>query len=169
MGIGMSRFTRIVAYVAAVSAFVTGLAGVSVPPARANPGDVVEFSLPPGSHPEGIAPAPDGNLWFAEAAGNKIGRITTKGKIAQFSIPTPSSSPKGIAPGPDGNLWFAEDVGNKIGRITPSGSITEFSIPTPSSHPRGIAPGPDGNLWFAESGKKIGRITTWGAFTEFPI
>src|SRR5438445_49258 len=131
----MSRFTRIVAYVAAVSAFVTGLAGVTAPPARANPGDVVEFSIPPGSQPEGIAPGADGNLRFADGSANKIGRISTTGTITEFSIPTPSSSPKGIAPGPDGNLWFAEDGGNKIGRITPGGTITEFSIPTASSHP----------------------------------
>src|SRR5438105_3039930 len=176
----MSRFTRIVAYVAAVSAFVTGLAGVSAPPARANPGDVVEFSIPPGSQPEGIAPGPDGNLWFAEAAANKIGRISTKGKFAQFPIPTPSSSPQGIASGPDGNLWFVENSGNNVGRITTKGTITEFSIPTrcpltslstppASQHARSTAAAHDEIRCFDDSGKKIGRITTWGAITEFPI
>jgi virginiamycin B lyase len=99
-------------------------------------------------------------MWFTEAEGNKIGRITTTGAITEFAIPTASSVPVGIVAGPDGNLWFTEHFGNKIGRITTGGSITEFAIPTASSFPVGIVTGPDGNMWFTEAeGNKIGRIT----------
>jgi streptogramin lyase len=109
-------------------------------------------------------------LWFTEASGNQIGRITTTGTITEFAIPTANSQPVGITAGPDGALWFTELGGNQIGRITTTGMITEFSIPTASSQPVGITAGPDGALWFAEqSGNKIGRITTTGTIAEFPV
>jgi streptogramin lyase len=66
----------------------------------------------------GITAGPDGNLWFTEYGGNKIGRITTAGSITEFAIPTANSGPTGITAGHDGNLWFTESNGNKIGRIT---------------------------------------------------
>jgi len=45
-------------------------------------------SLTPGSWPRVIVPGSDGNLWFAEMAANKIGRITPSGEITEFPIPT---------------------------------------------------------------------------------
>jgi hypothetical protein len=70
----------------------------------------------------GLAPAaaagPDGNLWFTEQVGNRIGRITPAGVITEFSVGlTANSRPFGITAGPDGNLWFSEFAGNQIGRI----------------------------------------------------
>ena len=93
--------------------------------------EVTEFSpgLNAGSSPQlGIAPGPDGNVWFTDGA-SAIGRITPGGAITEFSTGLNAGSfPYGIAPGLDGNLWFT-DAGTTaaIGRITPSGSITEFS------------------------------------------
>ena len=68
--------------------------------------------------PDQIAAGPDGNLWFTEAFGNKIGRITTAGVITEFAVPTAGSGPFGITAGPDGAVWFLESFSNKIGRIT---------------------------------------------------
>ena len=48
----------------------------------------------------------DGNVWFSEHTGNRIGRITPRGELAEFAIPTPSSQPRAIALGADGNIWF---------------------------------------------------------------
>lgn len=116
-----------------------------------------------------ITNGPDGAVWYTEQRANqagKIGRITTDGKITDFSIPT-NASPWGITSGPDGALWFTEccilhpgsgtTAGNKIGRITVDGKITEFTIPADSS-PGGITTGPDGALWFALGAGKIGRF-----------
>src|SRR6266581_2989335 len=50
---------------------------------------ITEFPIPTASSiPIGIAAGPDGNLWFTEGGGNKIGRITTAGAITEFPIPT---------------------------------------------------------------------------------
>lgn len=130
-----------------------------------------EFAIPTaGSGPAGIVLGPDGNLWFTESLGNKIGRVTRAGVVTEFSVMTASSEPFGIAAGPDGNLWFTERTANKIGRITPAGVVNEFTVPTSGSSPTGIAAGPDGNLWFTEfAGNKIGKITPAGVITEFPL
>jgi virginiamycin B lyase len=123
-----------------------------------------EIALPAVySQPHGITTGLDGNLWFTEYQGNKIGQMTTAGVVVdEFPIPTAGSIPYAITAGPDGNLWFTEAgeyYGNKIGRITTAGFITEFPIPTASSTPYGITAGPDRNLWFTESfGNKIGEI-----------
>jgi streptogramin lyase len=135
-------------------------------------GQVSEFPITTtASKPYGIASGPDGNLWFTESAGNKIGQLTTLGTLVEFPIPTSNSAPHGITAGPDGALWFVENSGNKIGRITTSGAITEYSTGlTANSGPEGIVAGPDGALWFTENTvSKIGRITTSGAISEYAL
>jgi hypothetical protein len=136
---------------------------------------ISEFGhLTSGSDPYEIVSGPDGNLWFTEIGGNRIGRIGTKGAIkpvAEFGAGLSANAGLGfIAAGSDGNLWFPEYSVGKIGRITTSGTITEFSAGlTPGSGPNGIATGPDGNLWFTEYNNvgAIGWITTSGTVTEF--
>ncbi|HEY8772990.1 MAG TPA: HYR domain-containing protein [Gaiellaceae bacterium] len=123
-----------------------------------------------GSGSFGIAAGPDGNLWFTEYAGSRIGRITTAGAVTEYSAGiTAGSSPYGIAAGPDDNLWFTEFIGDRIGKITTAGAVTEYSLGiTAGSRPHGIAKGGDGNLWFTEQvGNRIGRITTAGAVSEY--
>ena len=114
-----------------------------------------------GAGPLGITAGPDGNLWFTEIFGNRIGRITPLGVVTEFSAGiTAGAEPRGITAGPDGNLWFTEYSGNRIGRITPLGVVTEFSAGiTAGAAPFRITVGPDGNLWFTEnSGNRIGRV-----------
>jgi len=52
---------------------------------------------------------PDGNLWFTEIEGNKIGKISpVTGVITEYSVSTELVGPVGITAGPDGNIWFTE-------------------------------------------------------------
>ena len=157
------------------AASVAVCAGVGTLPAlaAATPG-VTEYSagISAGSQPRGITAGHDGNLWFTESSGNRMGRITLTGVVTEFSAGiTPDSYPHEITVGPDGNLWFTESVGNRVGRITPEGVVTEFSAGiSPGSYPNGITAGPDGNLWFTESlGDRVGRITPEGVVTEFSV
>jgi streptogramin lyase len=95
---------------------------------------------------------PDGNLWFTEFAGDKIGEINPiTHTITEVTVPTAGAQPFGITAGPDGNIWFTEKTANRVGVITlSSGTISEFSVPA-SSAPNGIATGPSGSLWFTAS------------------
>lgn len=124
-----------------------------------------------GSWPRGITANLDGNLWFAEMAGNKIGRITPKGEFKEYLIPTADAMAYGIVNDLDGKIWFTESGAGKIGRLDPAtGELREFPLPNPKSRPRDIALGPDDNLWFSENGSDdIGRITPDGKITEFPL
>jgi streptogramin lyase len=148
------------------------------PTAVADPvGQITEFSTGSSttSGPQYIAPGTDGNLWFTEPYGQKIGRITPSGQITEFSAGlSPTSLPGWIAPGADGNMWFTDVsvVGasetSAVGRITPSGQITEYAAGlNANSAPVGIAPGPDGNVWFADEAGAVGWISPSGQISEF--
>jgi virginiamycin B lyase len=133
-----------------------------------------EFPVPTASSGlDQITVGPDGNLWFTENRGNKIGEINpTSHAILEFPIPTPSSGPDGITAGPDGDLWFTEQDANKIGQINPTThAIAEFPVPTANSSPQAITTGPGGDLWFTEKlGNKIGEINpTTHVINEFPL
>ena len=102
-----------------------------------------EFPLPnPGSSPRIIALGSDGNMWFSEHTGNRMGRITPDGTITEFPIPTPNSMPRAIALGADGNIWFGEFAGGKIGRITPQGDDHRVPDSDARQRPARAAAGP---------------------------
>ena len=154
-------------------------------------GAITEFSAgltdavtSPGSEypasPSDITVGPDGNLWFTEQSGPRIGRITPTGEITEFSAGITAVSYLADVPitaGPDGNLWFIQGApretgGGLIGRITPAGVVTVMS-PRPGVFVGGITSGPDGNLWFTEiDGQENGtivRITPAGDPTAFSV
>lgn len=131
---------------------------------------MTEYPVPNAfSVPSDIASGSDGNLWFTERFGDKIGRITPAGVVTEFPVPTLGSQPTEIALGPDGNMWFTQVISSGIGRITPAGVITEFPV-DPGSSLGEIIAGPDGNLWFTLSGAlQAGRITPAGVVTQFGL
>ncbi len=133
---------------------------------------ITELTAPTASAGvNGIAPGPDGGLWFTEENANKIGRIDpTTHAIAEFPLPVANSSPFRITAGPDGNLWFTAT--GLVGEINPSShAVSEYAVPTAGAYAYDITAGSDGALWFTESNThKVGRIDpTTDAITEFPV
>ncbi len=131
-------------------------------------GTVTEYAIPTKeSQPVGITTGPDGNLWFTEGHGNKIGKVTPGGVFTEYTLPTTMSEPEGITSGPDGNLWFTTTgFYGCIGKMTLQGQFTTYPIPGPSD-PQGITTGPDGRLWFTEQVGAIGRVTIKGKFRQY--
>jgi len=88
--------------------------------ALAKVGHFTEYGIPTsGSGPIGITAGPDGNVWFTESNGDKIGTITTSGKITEYTLPTGGNSDlDAITYGPNHNMWFTEINTNTIGEIT---------------------------------------------------
>ena len=124
-------------------------------------GQVTEFPLPKdhlssATWPARITVGPDGALWFTEpglslSGGNRIGRLTVRGQLTEFDIPTTDAVPVGIVSGGDGNLWFAERQGRAIGRISTSGQLTEFPVtglPEDGVIQSLTAGASDGAVWF---------------------
>lgn len=120
----------------------------------------------------GIAPGPDGNMWFTDDGTTpEIGQITPGGEIQEFELPS-DSDPVDIAAGPDGNLWFTDGGTNPaIGRISTDGSLLpEISLPS-GSKPIGIAEGSDDHMWLTDDGStpRIGRIGSDGTISWFTL
>jgi virginiamycin B lyase len=141
---------------------------------RPDGSDLTEFDVPTNeSAPRIIALGADGALWFIElngtmdgrvVNGNRVGRITLTGQIAEFPIPSPTGSPTNVAVGPDRNVWYTK--GAALGRVTPDGVITEFPL-APNARGVGLTAGSDrqpperitNRLWYADgNGNKIGYL-----------
>ena len=107
---------------------------------------IAEFPIPtadPG--PSRITAGPDGNLWFTEYQGNKIGMINpTTHAITEFPIPDRQRPvPPGSRRAPTATSGSPSTAANKIGMINPTThAITEFAIPTAESEPSGDHGGP---------------------------
>lgn len=132
------------------------------------PGVVTEFPIPTASDFPAYITSAAGDLWFTEAAANKIGRITTTGTITEFSAGT--AGPYDIITGPDGRPWFGAQQAQALGRVNSSGGIKLVPIPTVSAHPEQlVSDKPHNSIWFAERlGQKVGvyNLTT-KAITEY--
>ena len=78
---------------------------------------VTEFpTLTPDAGPEGIAAAPNGDLWFTQVNADNIARITLSGTITEGKA-VKNSEPFGITVGPGGNPWYTMPPANKIASL----------------------------------------------------
>jgi streptogramin lyase len=78
-------------------------------------GAIVEFPVPGVEDIAGIAPGPDGNIWFG--ALGAVGFVTEAGAATVFPVPTTGIAIS-LTTGPDGNIWFADNLAN-LGRVIP--------------------------------------------------
>ncbi len=90
-------------------------------------GKITEYSkgITPTEEPAGICAGPDGAMWFTEFGyydsyrvyESKIGRITTSGKVTEYSNIFSDSAPTSITQGPNNELWFVETRTDETGRV----------------------------------------------------
>ena len=112
---------------------------------------------------------PGAAVLFTQLNTGRIGRITTKGEITEFSLPAERAFPSMITAGPEGALWFTLNQANAIGRVTVDGDVDLHPLPTPGAAPVGITSDGDA-MWFAEiAAGQIGRISADGGIGEFPL
>jgi virginiamycin B lyase len=105
------------------------------------------------SRPYGIAAAPDGSLWVALFARNRIARIDTSGatpSVEEFTLPNTESRPRRIAVDDSGRVWYTDYNRSMLGMLDPAAAeanrFDEFPMPA-GGQPYGIAIGPDGRVW----------------------
>ncbi len=113
----------------------------------------------PWINPERNRARSDGNIWFGEEHGHKVGRITPSGQITEFPVPESAAS---LAVGPEGDIWFSQGQ-QGLARITPTGEVSTFPVEHgryPSASP--LTAGPDGRLWFHSETNVLGRISPAG-------
>jgi streptogramin lyase len=150
------------------------LPSTAAPRAASSP--ITYFSvtvLQPNARPFWITPGPDGNMWFTDTNGDRIGRITLDGKIKLFKVEK-GSKPYTIVAGPDGNLWFTEWRNNSLGVMDVHGHyLHRYPVASSDMSPYGIAVSPDGYIWFTAYNfedpsaiNRVGRMSTDGEFVE---
>ena len=154
-------------------------------------GDITEFELPQrqGAQcgylcPYGIASASDGALWFTESqlspgGGNRIGRLTTDGKLTEYEIPTLNAVPTCIVAVGD-RIYACESRAGKLAEVTMTGRITEHSVPgaAEGAAPVAAAAGSGGSVWFlvgkqfpgaAGGGQQLARAKADGSIDLFAL
>ncbi len=84
-------------------------------------GSLRTFALPKGLSPDMIVAGPDRALWFTSARG--IGRITLRGAVVVYPLPSLKYGTSKIVVGPDRALWFtawnSSGFPTILGRIQP--------------------------------------------------
>jgi virginiamycin B lyase len=131
---------------------------------------LTKVSPPAGVAPSGLAAGRDGALWFSEADGRHIGRMTPQRKFSQFALPPRGGYAGALVCAPNGDMWFTEPPLAQIGRIDKHGVVKIYSEGiSADSFPLYMTLGPDRHsMWFTETNlSNIGRITTDGIVTEF--
>jgi streptogramin lyase len=119
-------------------------------------GQVRFFALGPRVHPRQIVAGADGALWFSENGRpgpdkrlfDRLGRITTSGKVTQFPIRFGDGTEE-LAADPRGLIWFTTEKG-EISSISSAGTVGRRGCVGSCSAPiYSIAVAPEGAIWFA--------------------
>ena len=138
----------------------------------ANTGKVTKWTVPsPDSRPRRIDIDPDGNIWFAEFQGGKIGEFNPKTeKFKEWALPGSKPGPYpddengpypiGSDPGPYGfvldknqNAWYAGVSTDTFGQLNPkTGKITEYPFTHSELTVRELFVDSQGHIWFGSAG-----------------
>jgi virginiamycin B lyase len=145
--------------VAAIGA-VGGMGGASR--AQGAPAALQEYTVPPGSHPHDVAPAPDGAVWYTAQTAGELGRLDpATGKIQRIKLGE-GSAPHGVIVGPDGAPWITDGGLNAIVTVSPTTEeIRRFPLPAGRSaaNLNTAAFDRQGRVWFTGQSGVYGRVT----------
>jgi virginiamycin B lyase len=77
-----------------------------------------EYPIPNAMTPNQILQGVDGNFYFTDTAGNKIGQFFFHGhNVNYYRIPTANSEPTAMTLGLDNQIYLIETAGNKIAQF----------------------------------------------------
>src|SRR5574340_240571 len=132
-------------------------------------GTVTEWSVPTPRFARDPAPGPDGNIYIAVMAGNKIARFNTATQtFDEWALPE-GAHPHGLLVDADGIVWYTGNGHGTIGRFDPrSGKVAELRLPS-GGDPHTLVIDDKGIIWFTVlNGQRVGRLDrTSGKITEY--
>ncbi len=132
-------------------------------------GEVREWPVPTPEFARDPAPAPDGSIYIAVMAGNRIARFDPVNEtFREWELP-PGARPHGLLVDPDGIVWYTGNGNGSIGRLDPaSGKVSETRAPS-GGDPHTLVLDAGGNIWFTvQGGQRIGRLDRRsGAIVEY--
>jgi virginiamycin B lyase len=122
---------------------------------------IQEYSVPPGTHPHDVAPAPDGSIWYTAQLSGALGKLDPEtGETRHIPLGS-GSSPHGVIVGPDGAPWITDSGLNAIVRVDPeTEEVQKFPLPSESGYANlnTAAFDPSGILWFTGQHGIYGRL-----------
>jgi virginiamycin B lyase len=134
---------------------------------------VLEYPVPPGSHPHDVAPAADGGVWYTAQRVGALGYLDPATGATEHIPLGAGSAPHGVIVGPDGAPWITDSGLNAIVRVDPvTRAVQTFPLPTtaPNANLNTAAFDGQGVLWFTgQSGyygrldPAAGQVEVWGA------
>ncbi len=122
-------------------------------------GQVREWPVPTPEFARDPAPAPDGSVFIAVMAGNRIARFDPVGEsFREWELPR-GARPHGLLVDPEGIVWYTGNGNGTIGRLDPaSGKVAEYRAPS-GGDPHTLVLDGQGTLWFTvQGGQRIGRL-----------
>jgi len=133
------------------------------PTPRAQPASPVlqEYSVPRGSHPHDVAPAPDGAVWYTAQATGELGRLDPPTGQTRHIKLGQGAAPHGVIVGPDGAPWITDSGLNAIVRVDPSTeAVRVFPLPASRRNANLNTATFDrsGILWFTGQNGVYGRL-----------
>lgn len=142
------------------------------PGARTVSGNISEWPVPTPKYARDPAIGPDGNVYFAVKAGDKIARFDPKSKrFQEWDVPA-GMQPRGLLVARDNKVLFGGSGNSAIGELDPStGKVKVYKIPSNDSDPYTLIFDADDNIWFTErKAGKLAKLTrSSGKITEYPI
>jgi sugar lactone lactonase YvrE len=172
-----------------ILSIVAGVQGASAAP---TPGQATSSDL---DSPQGVAIAPNGDLYIADTYNNMVEKVTPNGTLSVIagdgddSTPTPgpaTSSPlgeiAGVAVDQAGNVYIADPTNNVVEKVTPGGALSIFAgnpensgTPTPGpatdttlDEPEGVAVDASGNVYIADyDNSLVEKVTPSGTLSIF--
>lgn len=135
-------------------------------------GRVSEWPVPTPAFARDPAVAPDGSIFIAVMAGNKVARFDPASQsFKEWELPR-GHHPHGLLVDRTGIVWTTGNGNGTIGRLDPAtGKMRELPTPTRDGGPHTLVISDDGStIWFTlQSGNRIGRLdTASGKITEYP-
>lgn len=122
---------------------------------------IQEYTVPPGTHPHDVAPAPDGSVWYTAQISGALGKLDPETGETRHILLGPGSSPHGVIVGPDGAPWITDSGLNAIVRVDPATEeVQKFLLPAESGYANlnTAAFDPNGILWFTGQNGIYGRL-----------
>ncbi len=135
-------------------------------------GKVSEWPVPTPRFARDPAVAPDGSIYIAVMAGNKVARFDPKTQsFKEWDLPG-GHRPHGLLVDKHGMVWTTGNGNGTIGKLDPvSGKMTEFKTPSGGGGPHTLVITDDQRaIWFTmQSGNKVASLDTrTGAIKEYP-
>ncbi|HVJ67157.1 MAG TPA: hypothetical protein VM510_04175 [Caulifigura sp.] len=125
-----------------------------------DPTDAKGIELYEGSHPFGMAIAPDGSAWVTMGGGltgmnqSSVGKfvLNDEGEVEQQFLTPVGEALKAITVDPQGNGWFCSQGDGKVYAYSPDGNQLGAYSGGGVFHPWGINIDGEGNIWVANFG-----------------